>query len=135
MKTITIVEQDRVGLLMDISYILGKERINIESISANAIGGKAIITLTVKDGNEAKKILIKNGFHIIEEDMLMVSLRDRPGELATLAKLMKDNGINLVNLYMVSKDAKSTIVAIKPDKPKKAKELLKKNKYDIEENA
>jgi hypothetical protein len=135
MKTITIVEQDRVGLLMDISYILGKERINIESISANAVGGKAIITLTVRDGNEAKKILIKNGFHIIEEDMLMVSLRDRPGELATLAKLMKDNGINLVNLYMVSKDAKNTIVAIKPDKPKKAKELLKKNKYDIEEAA
>jgi len=133
MKTITIVEQDRVGLLMDISYILGKERINIESISANAIGGKAIITLTVRDGNEAKKILVKNGFHIIEEDMLMVSLRDRPGELATLAKLMKDNGINLVNLYMVSKDAKNTIVAIKPDKPKKARELLKSNKYNIEE--
>jgi hypothetical protein len=133
MKTITIVEQDRVGLLMDISYILGKEKINIESITANAVGGKAIITITVKDGNEAKKTLIKNGFHIIEEDMLMVSLKDRPGELATLAKLMNDNGINLVNLYIVSKDAKNTIVAIKPDKPKKAKELLKKNKYSMEE--
>jgi hypothetical protein len=133
MKTITIVEQDRVGLLMDISYILGKEKINIESITANAVGGKAIITLSVKDSNEAKKTLLKNGFHIIEEDMLMVSMRDRPGELAALAKLLKDNGINMQNLYMVSKDAKNTIIAIKPDKPKKAMELLKKNKYSIEE--
>ena len=88
MKTITIVEQDRVGLLMDISYILGKEKINIESITANAIGGKAIITLMVNDGSEAKKTLAKNGFHIIEEDLIMVSLKDRPGELAALAKLL-----------------------------------------------
>jgi hypothetical protein len=134
MKTITIVEEDRVGLLMDISYILGKEKINIESITANAVGGKAIITLTVKDGNEAKKTLLKNGFHIIEEDMLMVSMKDRPGELAALAKLLKDNGINMMNLYMVSKDSKNTIIAIKPDKPKKAADILKRNKYSIEEN-
>ncbi len=133
MKTITIVEEDRVGLLMDISYILGKEKINIESITANSVGGKAIITLTVRDGNGAKKTLLKNGFHIIEEDMLMVSLKDRPGELATLAKLLKDNNINLQNLYMVSKDSKNTIIAIKPDKPKKAADILKRNNYSIEE--
>jgi hypothetical protein len=133
MRTITIVEQDRVGLLMDISYILGKEKINIDSITASAIGGKAIITITVKDGNEAKNTLTKNGFHVIEEDMIMVKMKDRPGELAALAKLMKDNGIGMVNLYIVSKDAKDTVIAIKLDKPKKARDILKKNKYILEE--
>jgi len=133
MKTITIVEQDRVGLLMDISYILGKEKINIESITANAVGGKAVITITVKKGDEAKNILTKNGFHVMEEDVLMAEMDDKPGELANLAKLFKENDLMMSNLYIVSKDGKKTIVAIKTDKLKKAKRVLHDNNYLVED--
>jgi hypothetical protein len=133
MKTIAIVEQDKVGLLMDISYILGKEKINIESITANAIGGKAVITITVKKGDEAKKILAKNGFHIMEEDVIMVEMDDKPGELANLAKILKDNELLMSNLYVVSKDGRKTIVAIKIDKMKKAKKVLHEKGYLVED--
>jgi len=133
MRTMTIVEQDRVGLLMDISYILGKERINIESITATTIGGKAVITITVKKEADAKKVLAKNGFHLIEEDLLMAEMDDKPGELAVLAKLFKDNDLLMNNLYIVSKDGKKTIVAIKTDKTKKARKLLHEKGYLVED--
>jgi len=54
MHSITIVADDRVGLLADISYILGTTHINIESISVSAIGGKAVITLLVKNPEKAE---------------------------------------------------------------------------------
>ena len=49
MKSLTIVADDRVGLLSDISYVLGKSKINIESISVDVIGNKAVIVLTIKN--------------------------------------------------------------------------------------
>ncbi|MCX6773186.1 MAG: ACT domain-containing protein [Candidatus Micrarchaeota archaeon] len=57
MKQITIVADDKVGLLADISYILGKARVNIDAISVEVHGGKAIISLTFKDDKKAISLL------------------------------------------------------------------------------
>ena len=56
MKQITIVAEDKVGLIADISYILGKAKINIETIMVEVYGGKAVINLTVKDEIKAAKL-------------------------------------------------------------------------------
>jgi len=53
MKDITIIAPDKVGLLADISYILGKARVNIESIAVTSVGGKAVITVLVKKQPES----------------------------------------------------------------------------------
>jgi len=45
MKSITIVSEDRIGLLSDITYILGKARINIEGVDVSVVGGKAIVNI------------------------------------------------------------------------------------------
>ena len=124
-KTLTIVEEDRVGLLMDISYIMGKEKINIESISAVSVGGKAIFSLMVKDVKKAAEVLKKNGFNVLETDTLMIKIKDEPGALAKIAKLMADNGINMTTMYVVSRDGDTMVIAFTADKARKAKELLK----------
>jgi len=48
-KQITVVAEDKVGLLADISYILGKAKINIESLSVEVQGNKCLIDISVKD--------------------------------------------------------------------------------------
>lgn len=135
MRSITIVEKDKVGLLMDISYILGKEGINIESIAATAVGDRAVITMVVKDYEKAFEVLKKNGFNVLEEHMIIIKLEDKPGELSKVAKTLADAGINIKNLYVVSRDGKHTLVAlsVEKDKMKKARELLKN--YLVEENS
>ncbi len=123
-KTLTIVEDDRVGLLMDISYIMGKEKINIENISAAAVGGKAIIVLTVKDTKKATEILKRNGFNILEEDTLMIKLPDKPGELSKITQMLAKEGVNITSLFVVSRDGKETVVALTVDKKRKGTKLL-----------
>ncbi len=124
-KVITIVEDDRAGLLLDISYVLGKERINIESIAATTVGGKAIITLQVKDPKRVKDLLRRKGFNVEEESFLFIKLPDKPGELAKITKLLADNKVNLLNLYVVARDGKHTVIALQPDRIRKARNLLK----------
>ncbi len=125
MQGITIVADDRVGLLADISYILGTTRINIETISISAIGGKAVITLLVKNPEKAEAVLKENGFAVTSGNVLFFKVEDRPGALAEVAKRLADNKINGENLTLVTKDGKIGIMSIAVDRVRKAKDVLK----------
>ncbi len=125
MKPITIVVDDRIGLLADISYILGKAKINIEGVSVSVVGGKAIIVLTVIDAEKTGSVLTKNGYKVMESDVLVAKLADKPGELGTITKKLAENSININNVHIISRDGKNTLLALIVDKPKKARELLK----------
>src|SRR5512137_818874 len=100
MQGITVVADDRVGLLADISYILGTTHINIESISVSAIGGKAVITLLVKNPEKAESVLKNNGFSVSSGNVLFFRVEDKPGALAAVAKRLADNKINGENLTL-----------------------------------
>lgn len=125
MKEISIITEDRVGLLADVSYVLGKARINIESIAASGVGGKAVLSIVVKDYDKAKQVLENSGFKVTRGNVVFIKLVDQPGKLADVAKMLADNKINVENLHLVSRDGKSTIVGITVSNPKKARELLK----------
>jgi len=124
MKEISIITDDRVGLLADISYILGKAKINIESIAASAVGGKAVLSIVVRDYDRAKSVLENSGFKITAGNVIFVKLEDKPGMLAEIAKMLAESGINVENLHLVSKDGKHTIVGLTVSNPKKTKTLL-----------
>ncbi len=132
MKEISIITDDRVGLLADVSYVLGKAKINIESIAASGVGGKAVLTIVVKDYEKAKQALENSGFKVSSGNVVFVKLADQPGKLAEIAKMLSENKINVENLHLVSKDGKHTIVGISVANPKKAKELLKEYLTDRE---
>lgn len=124
MKQITIVADDRVGLLADISYILGKARINIESISVEVIGTKAIINLTLKDDKRASRMLESNDYKVLSSEVLVVKVKDEPGELSKISKQLVDAGIGVESLYLLSRHGDYSLDALKVDNPKKAAKLL-----------
>lgn len=124
MKAITIVSEDKIGLLADISYILSKNKINIETISANSLGGKAVIILTVAEPQKVIKVLGGSGYNNVTEDYLVVKLEDKPGELNKVAMLLAQNKINISNVHLLTRDGNHSLVALKVDKTRKAKALL-----------
>jgi predicted amino acid-binding ACT domain protein len=64
MEILTIVAEDKVGLLADISYVLGKSRVNIESLNADVICGKAIVTLALSDLVKGRDVLRASGYGV-----------------------------------------------------------------------
>lgn len=124
MKDICVVTEDRVGLLADISYILGKARVNIDSIAVSAVGGKAVFSILVKDQEKARNVLETNGFSVSSGNVVFVKLEDRPGKLAEITRLLAKNRISVENLHMVSRDGNQSIVGITVSRPRKARKLL-----------
>lgn len=124
MKDICVVTEDRMGLLADISYILGQARVNIDSIAVSSVGGKAVFSIMVRDQEKARNVLESNGFSVSSGNVVFVKLDDTPGSLAGIAKMLSKNRINVENLHLVSRDGKSSIVGITVSRPRKAKKLL-----------
>ena len=124
MKNITIVADDRVGLLADISYILGKSKINIDAISVDVIAGKAVIQIAVKDVGKPLEILKNSGYNVAETNALILKLDDKPGELSKITLMLADNHVNIESVHILSRDGKATILAMTVDKQKKAQDLL-----------
>jgi len=125
MKQVVVLVEDKVGILADISYILGKAKINIDSISATTIGTKGVITLTVSDEKRTKEVLENNGYKIYSSDVLVVKLEDKPGELAKVSKMLADDKVNIENVHVLTKDKSHALYALKVDKMAKAQKILK----------
>jgi len=124
MEELTIVVDDKVGIVADISYILGKARINIESIMVEVHGGKAIIEIAVKDAKKAMQYLSGSGYRVLESELLVVTLKDEPGALSQMSSLLAKEKINILNLFFIAKEAGCSVLALKVDHPKKAEKLL-----------
>ncbi|HLC69308.1 MAG TPA: hypothetical protein VJH24_05705 [Candidatus Bilamarchaeaceae archaeon] len=124
MRSITVVAEDRVGLLADISYILGKSSVNIESLGVDIVGDKAIIALSVRDFKRAAHVLTSNGFAITQHDALVIKLPNRPGELNKLADHLAGEQISVQNMHLLSNDKEHGVFAVFVDKPRKAMRLL-----------
>lgn len=124
MKSITVVAEDRVGLLADISYILGKSSINIEALSVDVVGKKAIIALIVRDPKNAAGVLGKNGFKTTEIDSIVIKLPNSPGEINRIADRLSDEKITIENMHVLSSDMNGGVFALNVDKPRKAVRLL-----------
>lgn len=129
MKQLTLVVDDKIGLLADISYLMGRSKINIEAISLGVIGGKAVINMTVKDPEKAVMLLQANGYRCLESDMLVVKLANTPGELAKLSRLLAEEGVNIENVTVLTQDGGFSLYAVKVDKTARAEKALKPYLY------
>lgn len=122
MKSIVISADDKVGLLADISYLLAKAKINIETICVDVVSGKAVISLEVSDPARGKQVVEAGGYRV--EDLSSVVIKISEKELNTITKQLTDDGLKVQNVQMIAKDNHDTVYSISVDKPKRANTLL-----------
>lgn len=125
MRELIIVAKDRVGLLAQISKILGDNNINIDSVGVETVGKDAVIHLVASNETEATKLLEKAGFKVTASDTLLLKIEDQPGELAKVALTLAEAGINIRSVLFLRKEDSKGVFAVKVNKPEKAAELLK----------
>jgi predicted amino acid-binding ACT domain protein len=122
MKSVTIVSEDRVGLLADISYVLGKSSINIESLDVEVVGGKAIIVLEHKDQKKAALALMRSGFMMTDPEAIVIKAARSAKDQIT--EMLEDGCITITDFSVLSKDDYDGVYAINVDKPRKASKML-----------
>ncbi|VVC04372.1 ACT domain protein [Candidatus Bilamarchaeum dharawalense] len=122
MKSVTIISDDRVGLLADISYILGKSGVNIDGLFVDVVGGKAVISIEVKDPKKASTILEGNGFSLAHPEAIVVKVSG--DSMEKLTEMLEIEDITVTELSMLSADKEDGVFAIQVDKPRKAYKML-----------
>jgi hypothetical protein len=133
MKQIYLITEDEPSNIAQISFLLGRSKINIDSISMNRILDKTIITLATKNYERALEILNINGFKCYSDETLIVKLKNDKEEISKLSNILENASISITQLTAISEDDQQALYLIKTDKPKKASKILQKNGYLLEE--
>lgn len=121
---LTLESKPRV--LANITYLLSKSKINIEDINYVDTGEKIIVDLCVDNFKDAMEILKRNGYEpSVPGKYLLIALKDQPGALFKISKMLDENGIKLSRIEVVSKGPEMAVVSLLVDKKRKAEKLLK----------
>ncbi|MFA6036376.1 MAG: ACT domain-containing protein [Candidatus Micrarchaeia archaeon] len=125
MKQLTILTENKVGALADVCTELGNNGVNIKAITAQGQGDYGVIRLVTEDETTSKKALEKLGFRVSVSDILVVSLPDRPGEMAKVARKLSNAGVDVECVYILGRENDKIQVAIKPSSIEHATRALR----------
>lgn len=127
MKQLSVKAENKPGTLAGVALALGNSGINIESITIESFGDHGIVRIITRDAESAKSALRKSGFEAAETSVLVVSIEDKPGQLGRVATRLAGEGVNIENIYLLSKGNDRSIFAMRVDDEAKAREVLGRN--------
>lgn len=98
-KQVTVWVENTPGQIARVGRALAKARINITAFAAYGTGGDGPIRLLVTSTTRAKKVLRDLDMRVTEEDVLKLTLPDKPGTLATVGERLAQARINVDYSY------------------------------------
>jgi len=119
---VTVYLDDQPGELARLGQILGEAGVNIEGFCAIAsAGGQAETHVLIEDAAVAFDALAAAGIEVVfEQEVAVVPVEDRPGELGQVSRKLGDAGVNITLAYL----ATSTRLVFAADDFGKAKTAL-----------
>ncbi len=110
MERIVIMARDEVGVLADITNVLARANVNLESINTQVNGEQGTIIISTDDTDRALVALADAGYSAVTDDSMLIRLKDEPGALARVAQRFSEAGINIRSVHILDrKDGVATI--------------------------
>jgi hypothetical protein len=125
MKQFSIMVRDRLGELARVTELMAQFGINIVAIASETTGPQPLVRIVTEDQASTRKALERSGREFSEQDILVVKLIDRPGELAKISRRLAKGGVNVESIYIFSKTDGKTELALAVNNLNKAKDILK----------
>lgn len=120
-EQISIFLENKSGRLADVSGVLAQAGVNIRALSLADTTDFGILRLIVNDTEKAKAVLKDNGFTVGKTEVLAVEVSDKPGGLARILSIIKDEGINVEYMYaFLQKNEGKAIIIFRFDEIEKA---------------
>ncbi len=125
-KQISAWVANRPGMLGEVADALGRKRVNIRAFMAAVVDGRGFVRVVVDKPAVARKVFHDSGWETTEDELVEVTLPDRPGALGQVADRLGDAGINVeygyvgtarsarkVNLYLSVPDVAAALRALR----------------------
>ncbi|MFY9942523.1 MAG: ACT domain-containing protein [Desulfobacterales bacterium] len=113
---LSVFLENRTGRLADIAVTLGDIGVNIRAMSLADTTDFGVLRLIVNDTAKARQVLKDLGFAVRLTEVLAVEIRDRPGELGRLLRIIEQAGLNVEYVYgFVEKNSDNAILIFRFD--------------------
>ncbi len=117
---------DRPGMLGEVADALGERKVSIRAFMAAVMDGRGFVRLVVDKPAAARKVFRAHGWDTTEEEIVEVTIPDRPGALGRVAERLGQAGLNIqygyvgtaksaskVNLYLSVGDVAGALKALR----------------------
>lgn len=122
-----IFVENKPGDMSRVTEALSRNSVNIRGISTDLGSPRPMIRVITDDDASTRSALRTAKMEFSERYIDVISLPDRPGELAKVAKVLSKAGINIESMYILGTHGNSVDeIAIATDNDARAKEVLSK---------
>ncbi len=127
-KQLMVSVNNKVGALSEAAGIVSEAGINLVAVCAYVIDNKGFILFVTDDNNRAKGVLKSKKYEVSEEEVIIVTLDNKPGTLKAVTAAISNIGVDLTLLYgSVEEKGKTSKVVIVSENNKLALAALAKN--------
>ena len=120
-KQISVFIENRPGRLLKVTQCLTAKGVNIHALSAADTADFGILRLIVDKSDVAYQALKEEGFTVLENEVLVIKVADRPGGLNEALQVLDAAGLGVDYIYAFYNSDKATALnIIKVDDMEKA---------------
>ena len=124
MKSLTIIQETRPGLLAEITTLLEGQDIDVRSVDGYTVGSVAVICLTAKPYPTCFSSLTEAGFKVFVSEHLLIRIEDQPGALADISRKLANAQVDIRSIHFVHKEVHSCIAALETENDYRARQVL-----------
>ena len=124
MKEFRITIGNRPGELARVTAPLARHGISIKALAASADAKQVTLRLVGHDAEELRNGLQAESIPFEEEEIMLLLLEDRAGEIANISSQLADAGVNITAIYLAGREDDLVEVVVATDDIKKAKKIL-----------
>lgn len=111
-KQLSVFLENKPGSLARMAKAMDEAGVNILALNIAEAGEFGVVRMLVKNPDDAHKKLRKRGFTVSLTDVLGVEMRDRPGGLYEIAKILGNSNVNLEYAYACTRDGPTLILRV-----------------------
>jgi len=124
-KQLSVFLENRPGLLARTCGILSDAGINILAMAIHDTVDNAVVRFLVDNPTKALLLLEEEELYVMEQEVLVLEILNRPGELTRLCQTLAEADLNISYAYCTARpDQHSGWLVMKLDNPERALEIL-----------
>lgn len=116
--------QNRPGEAARVTEAMAKKAVNIRGISTDLGADRPMVRIITDDDATARAGLTQSALDFAEREVIVLSLADKPGELAKVIKKLAKTGVNIESMFMLTSKGSMVEVALGVDHLDEAKKAL-----------
>lgn len=124
-KQLSVFIPNRPGALARACAVLSEAKVNIMAMAVHDTVDNAVVRILVDQPTKAILLLEQEEFYVLEQEVVVVELGNKPGELTRIAQVLAQADINIAYAYCTAtKSQEFGCLVLRTDNPERASDIL-----------